>query len=201
MSEPGAAAVVVAGSGAAAVQERTSRPAGSWVCADPYCLKRNSNTQEVLTLFAILPVLITFSSWQACGKCGFSKKLSKEMTWKKGGSGGRGGGGRGGGGRGGAGGGRRGGGWGGRGGNWEKKPGPVVNTDDPVQVRFRFAGHTAGRNDLKRFKHGCIYYTKLQVVFGEMSQVLDRRHDKRERIVKLSRDITIGTAVILLCLI
>ena len=46
-----------------------------------------------------------------------------------------------------------------------------------------------------------MYCTELQVVFGEISQVLDRRHDKRERIVKLSRDITIGTAILLLCLI
>ena len=29
-------------------------------------------------------------------------------------------------------------------------------------------------------------------MFGGISRELDRRHDKRERIVKISRDITIG---------
>jgi len=37
-------------------------------------------------------------------------------------------------------------------------------------------------------------------MFGEISKVLDNRHDKRERIVKLSRDITIESKRIIFCL-
>merc|ERR1739838_134090 len=40
----------------------------------------------------------------------------------------------------------------------------------------------------------------VQNMFGEISKVLDARHDKRERIVKLSRDITIESKRIIFCL-
>ena len=48
---------------------------------------------------------------------------------------------------------------------------PVINTDDPVQK-----------------------------MFGEISLYLDSRHDKREKLVKLSRDITIESKRIIFCL-
>ena len=37
----------------------------------------------------------------------------------------------------------------------------------------------------------------VQNMFGQISKVLDARHDKRERIVKLSRDITIESNMII----
>ena len=40
----------------------------------------------------------------------------------------------------------------------------------------------------------------VQNMFGQISKVLDARHDKRERIVKLSRDITIESKRIIFCL-
>ena len=40
----------------------------------------------------------------------------------------------------------------------------------------------------------------VQVMFVEISSYLDNRHDKRERIVKLSRDITIESKRIIFCL-
>merc|ERR1719300_625310 len=40
----------------------------------------------------------------------------------------------------------------------------------------------------------------VQCMFGDISKVLDARHDKRERIVKLSRDITIESKRIIFCL-
>eukprot|EP00092_Neocalanus_flemingeri_P021952 GFUD01023809.1.p1 GENE.GFUD01023809.1~~GFUD01023809.1.p1 ORF type:complete len:522 (+),score=213.96 GFUD01023809.1:52-1617(+) len=79
--------------------------------------------------------------------------------------------------------GRRGGGRGGRrggsggGGGWNrnqedrKNKAVAIDTDDPVQN-----------------------------MFGQISKVLDARHDKRERIVKLSRDITIESKRIIFCL-
>ena len=84
--------------------------------------------------------------------------------------------GRSGGGRG-RGGGRRG---GGGGGGWGRNQGGgerrgktvnIIDTSDPVQC-----------------------------MFGDISKVLDARHDKRERIVKLSRDITIESKRIIFCL-
>ena len=48
---------------------------------------------------------------------------------------------------------------------------PVINTDDPVQK-----------------------------MFGEISLYLDSRHDKREKLVKLSRDVTIESKRIIFCL-
>ena len=48
---------------------------------------------------------------------------------------------------------------------------PVINTDDPVQK-----------------------------MFGEISLYLDTRHDKREKLVKLSRDVTIESKRIIFCL-
>ena len=48
---------------------------------------------------------------------------------------------------------------------------PVINMDDPVQR-----------------------------MFGEISVFLDSRHDKRERLVKLSRDVTIESKRIIFCL-
>ena len=47
----------------------------------------------------------------------------------------------------------------------------MINTDDPVQK-----------------------------MFGEISLYLDSRHDKREKLVKLSRDITIESKRIIFCL-
>ena len=47
----------------------------------------------------------------------------------------------------------------------------MINTDDPVQK-----------------------------IFGEISLYLDSRHDKREKLVKLSRDITIESKRIIFCL-
>ena len=71
---------------------------------------------------------------------------------------------------GGRGGRRRGGGW--KSGQGDKRNNVVaLNTDDPVQN-----------------------------MFGQISKVLDARHDKRERIVKLSRDITIESKRIIFCL-
>jgi len=83
--------------------------------------------------------------------------------------------GRSGGGRG-RGGGRRGGGGGGgwsrnQGGDRRGKTANIIDTSDPVQC-----------------------------MFGDISKVLDARHDKRERIVKLSRDITIESKRIIFCL-
>ena len=40
----------------------------------------------------------------------------------------------------------------------------------------------------------------VQKMFGEISIYLDSRHDKKERIVKLSRDITIESKRIIFCL-
>ena len=40
----------------------------------------------------------------------------------------------------------------------------------------------------------------VQVMFSEISTYLDMRHDKKERIVKLSRDITIESKRIIFCL-
>ena len=40
----------------------------------------------------------------------------------------------------------------------------------------------------------------VQKMFGEISVYLDSRHDKKERIVKLSRDITIESKRIIFCL-
>ena len=40
----------------------------------------------------------------------------------------------------------------------------------------------------------------VQVMFSEISVYLDSRHDKKERIVKLSRDITIESKRIIFCL-
>lgn len=40
----------------------------------------------------------------------------------------------------------------------------------------------------------------VQVMFSEISIYLDSRHDKKERIVKLSRDITIESKRIIFCL-
>ena len=40
----------------------------------------------------------------------------------------------------------------------------------------------------------------VQVMFSEISVFLDSRHDKRERVVKLSRDITIESKRIIFCL-
>jgi len=68
------------------------------------------------------------------------------------------------------GGGRKGGGWNRGQGEWRNKVN-VVDSDDPVQN-----------------------------MFGEISKVLDYRHDKRERIVKISRDITIESKRIIFCL-
>ena len=48
---------------------------------------------------------------------------------------------------------------------------PVINTEDPVQR-----------------------------MFGDISLYLDSRHDKRERLVKLSRDVTIESKRIIFCL-
>ena len=48
---------------------------------------------------------------------------------------------------------------------------PVINNDDPVQK-----------------------------MFGEISVYLDGRHDKREKLVKLSRDVTIESKRIIFCL-
>ena len=48
---------------------------------------------------------------------------------------------------------------------------PVINNDDPVQK-----------------------------MFGEISLYLDSRHDKREKLVKLSRDVTIESKRIIFCL-
>jgi len=70
----------------------------------------------------------------------------------------------------GGGGGRKGGGWNRGQGEWRNKVN-VVDSDDPVQN-----------------------------MFGEISKVLDYRHDKRERIVKISRDITIESKRIIFCL-
>ena len=87
-------------------------------------------------------------------------------------------------GRGGRGGGRRGArGGGGGGGGWkERRPPPApTNTDCPVQV---CQTHHTVADDLR--------YCYPQNMFGHISRELDMRHDKRERIVKISRDITIG---------
>ena len=64
----------------------------------------------------------------------------------------------------------RGRGGGGRGGGGRTKK-PMINNEDPVQV-----------------------------MFGEISGYLDSRHDRRERLVKLSRDITIESKRIIFCL-
>ena len=40
----------------------------------------------------------------------------------------------------------------------------------------------------------------VQNMFGQISKVLDARHDKRERCIKLSRDITIESKRIIFCL-
>ena len=48
---------------------------------------------------------------------------------------------------------------------------PVIDSDDPVQK-----------------------------MFGEISLYLDSRHDKREKLVKLSRDVTIESKRIIFCL-
>ena len=67
--------------------------------------------------------------------------------------------------------GRGAGGGGGDGGGGGRVKKPVINTDDPVQK-----------------------------MFGEISLYLDSRHDKREKLVKLSRDITIESKRIIFCL-
>ena len=41
----------------------------------------------------------------------------------------------------------------------------------------------------------CSAYVLVQNMFGHISRELDMRHDKRERIVKISRDITIGVCL------
>ena len=66
---------------------------------------------------------------------------------------------------------RGGGGGGGRAEAGGRNKKPVINTDDPVQR-----------------------------MFGEISLYLDSRHDKRERLVKLSRDVTIESKRIIFCL-
>ena len=65
----------------------------------------------------------------------------------------------------------RGGGGGDGGGGERRTKKPVINTDDPVQK-----------------------------MFGEISVNLDSRHDKREKLVKLSRDVTIESKRIIFCL-
>ena len=76
------------------------------------------------------------------------------------------------GGGGGGGGGRRGGGgWNRSQGGDRKNKAVAIDTSDPVQN-----------------------------MFGQISKVLDARHDKRERCIKLSRDITIESKRIIFCL-